>query len=190
MEAGGKIAKVYAEAVLELAKEKGSAAALEEELQGLAHALKSDESVWKFFEAPVLAIEEKLKVIEQFIKPHVDPILFNLLGVLAKRKRMEQLPFIATAYSDLLDKELGRERVHVQIPEKLNDEQLKEIESAMKSYLNADVVMDVEKHPELIGGVIIRAGDLLIDTSLRSSLLRIKSKLLQRKTIGEDYYEN
>ncbi len=186
----GKLASVYAEAVLDLARAANSREDIEQELHALNEAMHADQAVWKFFESPVVPVDDKVRVLEKTLKGQLSELLFNFLGVLARRKRMNHIPDIAQVYTMLLDEELKRRRVDLQVAAATDQALIDRIREALQSYLKSEVVLEVRENPELIGGLIVRSGDLLIDTSLRSGLNRIGASLRERKIIGEDYYEN
>lgn len=190
MKIGSKTAGVYAEALAELAGEAKLREATEEELLGVAQAVQADPAVWKFFQSPVLPVSESLQVIEKVFKGRVSDLLFRFLVVLAKRKRLGQIPGIAVAFTAIMDRELGRRRVSLTSAVALSEDERKRITEAMEVFLKAQVVLTVSEEPDLIGGLLIRSDDIMIDTSLRSGLRRIRTTLLNRKTIGEEFYED
>ena len=190
MKTDPKIAAIYAEALADLAEAAGSAKEMEQEVFDLSAALQQDTAVWKFFESPVMPVEDKLSVITSTLKSQVSELMFRFLGVLAARKRMDHLPVIASAYRDIMDKKLNRRRVKLSSAEELAAAERELISDAMQKFLKAEIVLEVERDESLIGGMVLRSGDMLVDTSLKSALARIKSKLLNTKTIGEEYYEN
>lgn len=116
--------------------------------------------------------------------------LYKFLGVLAKKKRLYTIPGIYQSYIRLLDEKLGRRRVEVKTSINVDSGLEKKIADALKDYLKAEVVLDVSIDPEIIGGMVIRSGDLMIDTSIKSGLERMKRTLFRRKILGEEFYEN
>ena len=183
-----KVSNVYAEALFELSEK--DAESVEQELLDLVELLQSDPSLWKFFSAPVIPETEKLAVIQKAIKPEVSQILYHFLGVLTMKSRLDELPRIARAYSAMLDESLGRKKITVYSAIDLGSSEQTEIQNALKTYFDKKIIMTVYTKPEIIGGLIIDSGDTVIDSSLLSSLKRIQSKLLTRKILGEEFYEN
>ncbi len=190
MKGGSRTASVYAEALAELASEAGIREAVEEELLGVSAAVQADPAVWKFFRSPVLAVEARMAVIEKVFRGRVGELVYNFLRVLANRKRLDHLPAIASAYTQILDRALGRRRVELTTAVPLSETERSRIAEAMQIYLKATIVLSVKEDRELIGGLVIRSSDILIDTSLRSGLRRIRAALKRRRTIGGEYYED
>ncbi len=185
-----KIATVYAEALLELAMDAGSLEDVEQELNGVTRVVAGDESVWTFFRSPVVDIEAKEKVLETSLKPALSKTLYNFMGVLVRRRRMQELPAIADIFHKLANEKLGRREVFVYSATALTDEQEKALYEAVQSYFHLKVVMETQVREDLIGGLVIRSNDTVFDTSIRSRLRRIKQRLKDRKITGEAYYEN
>jgi len=185
-----KVSQVYAGALIEIAESESRLEEVESELKTLDGALRADPLVWKFFRSPLLTLAEKIKPIETALQGSVSKTVYNFLCVLADRRRFNSFPSIVASYSALLDEKLGRRKVHVEAGIDLSEEQKKTLIQEMERFLKRKVVMDVVKSPDLIGGLYIRSGDLMIDTSIRTSLNLYKKTLLERKILGEEYYEN
>ena len=190
MKFGSRTANVYAEALAELASDAGTREAVEEELQGVSVVMQADSAIWKFFRSPVLPVEDRLTVLDRVFRGKVGDLVLKFLQVVAIRKRLDQIPAIAAAYTQILDRDLGRRRVALSSAVPLSEAEQTRISEAMKVYLKAQIVLTVSEDASLIGGLIIRSADLLIDTSLRSGLRRIGTALRQRKTLGKEFYED
>ncbi|MCR9144263.1 MAG: ATP synthase F1 subunit delta [bacterium] len=197
--ADAKIASVYAEALVELVLDqagtgaegqKTALEALETELGGLIAALQEDSTVWDFFRSPVVGSAAKQKVLDQVLKNSLSKDLYNFTGVLNVRGRLNELPAILAAYTKLADDQVGRRRVTVYSAEKLSDSDREQLLAAVKSYFDRNIIMENELKPELIGGLVVRSGDHVLDTSIQSRLKRFKQIMLDQKIAGETYYEN
>ncbi|MBI3395787.1 MAG: ATP synthase F1 subunit delta [Spirochaetia bacterium] len=188
--AGEKVGNIYAAALLELAEQKKEAQPIEEELADVAKLLAADEGVWKFFRSPVIDPKEKMQILSKAVKGSVSELMFNFLGVIAARRRFDDLHEIALAYAHLLDSKSGRRRVRVRMGAEATKDQLEKLKKALKDFLKAEVVLEAETEVDLMGGMVVRSGDYLIDTSVRNHLQRIKRELLNKRILGRDYYEN
>jgi F-type H+-transporting ATPase subunit delta len=101
----------------------------------------------------------------------------NLVRILAENNRLSALPEIAVLFEDLKTKHQGVRQVQVLSAFDLNDVQKTELAGVLKKRLGADVELTVETDPSLIGGVEIRAGDLVIDGSVRGKLHKLATEL-------------
>ncbi|MEQ9365904.1 MAG: ATP synthase F1 subunit delta [Leptospirales bacterium] len=197
--ADAKIATVYAEALLKLVLDnagtglegqKSALEALEAELGALMAALREDQTVWDFFRSPVVGPAAKQRVLDQVLKNSLSKELYNFTGVLNARGRLNELPAIMEAYVKLADDQVGRRRVTVYSAQKLSDTDREQLLAAVKSYFDRNIIMENELKPELIGGLVVRSGDHVLDTSIQSRLKRFKQIMLDQKIAGETYYEN
>ncbi|MCB1308303.1 MAG: ATP synthase F1 subunit delta [Leptospiraceae bacterium] len=189
MQQDGKIASVYTEAYVEL-WENARLDEAAEELKQVVSAVQSDELVWRFFQSPVLSPEDKINVLNSVIKPVVSETLYNFLGTLIKRRRFEYLPEIEQHFLRLVDDRLERRHVIVESAVALDDAQQEQLTKTLTERLKRSVVLVARVRPELIGGFLLRSEDLLIDTTLRNRLRRMRNQMTQRKIAGEAYYEN
>ncbi|HMV42934.1 MAG TPA: ATP synthase F1 subunit delta [Leptospiraceae bacterium] len=183
------VGKVYAEALLEIAAEKKNSVAIEEELQAAVKAICDDKQVWEFFLSPKISKEQKIKVIESSFKNSLSETVNSLLYLLLRKDRIFFIREIAHQFSLGNDRLNGRIRAYVESASKLSDSQVSEIRSALSQKYNGECIIENVIKPELIGGMVIRFNDNLIDGSMKSQLTNIKKNLLQSK-LGGAYYEN
>jgi F-type H+-transporting ATPase subunit delta len=183
------VGKVYAEALLEIAAEKKNFAVIEEELQAAVKALCEDNQVWEFFLSPKISKDQKIKVMETSLKSTFSETINSLLFLLLKKDRIFFIKEIALQYRIGNDKLNGRIRAYVESATKLTDSQVSDIQSTLAQRYKGECIIENIIKPELIGGLVIRFNDNLIDGSMRSQLNSIKKNLLQSK-LGGAYYEN
>ena len=185
-----KIASVYAQALLELARDGSALGEIDEELSTISTHLQQDAGVWAFFKSPLMSGDEKIKIFEKVLKNNINGILYNFIGVLARKRRLGELPAISIAFRALLDRELGRRRVSVQTALEPEQSLVESMKKTLSGYFGTDVVLELKVNPEIIGGLVIQSDDLLIDTSVKQGLENMRRALLKRKLVGEEYYEN
>lgn len=185
-----KVSSVYAEALLGLAVEQGDPEAVEGELREVGAVLTGDETVWGFFRSPLIQSEVKMRVVDAQLKSQISELLYNFIGVVSHRRRLTHLPEIIEAYGDLLDQHLKRRRVDVKSAVAMSEAQIEALKASIEKYTGQSVIMTVSEDPALLGGLKIRTGDIMIDSSKQSQLANLRKILMQRKILGEDYYEN
>ena len=190
MQTNNKIGNVYATALIELAAETEGVdiAALESELNDFLDIYTADQDVGRFFDSPLVPAEEKKKILEAHFKPLLSETLCKFLCVLARRKRLDHLVAIGEAFQTLADEKLKRKRVQLRTPVELTERQRKALSDCMCSYLKATAVVEEIRDESLIGGMVIRCNDMVVNTSVKNSLNIIKTRLLERKTIGQEFY--
>ncbi len=173
------VAKRYGLAIFELAIEKGF---LEELLQALegASAVFDDPEVREFFKNPLIPVAEKKSAIEKMVDSDREEIK-NFFELLLKKNRILFLPEI---YEYVLELKLQREnKVPVEVVSafELDESELEKIAESVKKLLGADVIVSTSVDPTLIGGVIVKFRDVVIDGSLRRYLTEIKKIIKKGK---------
>jgi F-type H+-transporting ATPase subunit delta len=171
-------AVTYARSLLELAQERGTAESIGQDLSGIAEVLKTNPTFDAFLRDPGISHAERTRVIDSVLKPSIDPLLANFLGVLNNRNRLGILEQIASAYDDLLDEAMGKIEVDVTTAQRLSAEELEEVRQKISSALKKDAVIHQYVDESIIGGLVLRVEDKLIDASVRSQLETMKRQLL------------
>ncbi len=177
-----RLARVYAEALLaSAAKQSANADALADELTAFVKALGGNAGASAFLASPAVGKKAKSAALAPALKDHASDLLRGLVGVLAQNNRLDLLRGVATAFRQLLDDRAGRVRVKVTAAVPLSDAQKSELSTNLKTILgNQEPVLDVRIDPDLLGGLVVQVGDSVIDTSVRSRLLSLRSLLLAR----------
>jgi len=171
------IARPYAKAAFGYAREHNSFAQWSE-LLGTASAVVADEQVKKLLASPRVKPAELVELIGGIVG-NLDANAKNFLDTLAQNRRLGLLPEIAAMY-EVLRADIERVAdVEVVSATDLNEAQRARLTSALKKRLQREVRLHVSVDPSLIGGAIVRSGDLVIDGSLKSRLDRLAIELAQ-----------
>lgn len=168
-------AKRYAEAAYLIAREDGK---LEEWSSGLAAvaALFGEESARAFFENARVPPAQKREAVEQGLKD-VDPHVGSLALLLLRRNRTHLGPQIAEAYQEILDAAKGVSHAVVTSAVPLSSDEEKAVQERLSQITGGQVVMRTEVDEGILGGLVVRIGDRLIDGSTRSRLQALKQRL-------------
>ena len=100
--------------------------------------------------------------------------------MLAKRNRMNFVHGIGDRYEVLLDEQKNLHRIEVTLAKEPTDEQTEKIKADIRDALNAEIKLSVNIDPEIIGGIIIKKGDLMVDNSVRTILNRTVDAIMTR----------
>jgi len=173
------IAAEYAEALFDLASERGIRDALGEELRAIDQTLQVDPDVRAFFTSPGTPGNEKLKVIDEAIAPHVDAVTIGFLKLLVRKGREAFLSRIVTAFADLVDQAEGRAEVRVTTAVPVSDEMLASLTADLTRLTEREVRLAMSVDAALIGGMTVRVGDRLLDASLSTRLRRLRIQALE-----------
>jgi F-type H+-transporting ATPase subunit delta len=174
-------AKRYAQAAFELARERGVLDQWAEGLSAIGRALQNEEFAALLKHARVTMLQ-KVRTIREAL-PDTDPVLQNLLCVLVARGLVEQFPGVERGYGRLLDQHRGREQVQVSSAVPLEEPERRRVSDFVAGLINKEVVMESRIDPSILGGLVIRVGDRLIDGSTRNRLEEL-GRRLQRYTAG------
>ena len=180
---GRASAKRYAQAIFDLAIEHDRLDEFGADLRTLVEALRGEE-FRTFLHHAKVPLGSKTKAITEAL-PGVDPIVRNLLALMVSRGLSDQLSEVESGYRRLLGERRGREHVEVQSAVQLEDSEKGKISQFIKDLMNKEVVLDSKVDPNILGGLIIRVGDKLLDGSTRSKLQELGKRLRQTDAIIE-----
>jgi F-type H+-transporting ATPase subunit delta len=170
------IARPYARAAFEEARAHERLAPWSEALHIAAQVVK-DPRVAELLGDPRVTPEQLSQLINDIAGPKLDGQGANLVRTLADNHRLAFLPEIATLFDTFKDEALGVADVTVTSAAPLDAGQQQTLARALERRLNRKVQLHCETDPDLIGGAILRSGDLVIDGSLRTRLNRIAYEL-------------
>jgi F-type H+-transporting ATPase subunit delta len=175
---GSAVARNYAATLFELAEREKSVERYGELIAGVATLYEEESAFPRFLETPRIALAEKKKVLRRTFEDQVPELFLRFLMVVLERRRQRVLPGIAEAYQDSLDERAGRLRTAVTLPFEPDDGLKAHIVRALETRFGKRVVPDFRLDPAILGGLIVRAGDQLMDASLRRQLERLKWELI------------
>ena len=178
------IARSYAEAFFALGEKHGKHEAFASGLQTMDALLASDRRVALFLQTPKIDASVKKDALRDALGARVDPLLMNFLQVVIDKRRQRLLQAIAREYRLLLDEKLGRLNVDVTLAHQPDAAQLREIADQLSRVLESKVVPHVRVDDGILGGIVVRYQDRVIDGSLRRRLNALRGRLLQTKTVA------
>ncbi|WP_430460786.1 F0F1 ATP synthase subunit delta [Thalassolituus sp. LLYu03] len=166
------LARPYAKAVFAEAQEKSALDAWSSDLATLA-AFAADADMAKVLVHPSLTAQQQAQALIDVCGDKLNDAAKNLVAVLAENKRLPLLPEIAALYEEFKAQLQNTVDVVVTSAFELSSEQAEKLAQALKAKLQCDVRMTSEVDESLIGGAIIRAGDLVIDGSVTGKLSKL-----------------
>jgi F-type H+-transporting ATPase subunit delta len=170
------LARPYARAAFALARDHGRLPQWSS-LLGFVATVASDERVRSLLRHPLLAADELLGLL---LPPgDIDPNFRQFVEVLAENGRLPLLPEIAALYEQARADEERTVRVRITSATPLSDDELQRLAAPLKARFGREVVVSHDTDPELIGGALIDAGEVVIDGSIRGKLQRLQAQLAQ-----------
>lgn len=174
------IARRYAQALFALGEEQGMDV-LERYAQGLNEVnqiLATCPELLKIFANPVFNVEEKKAVLVKVLeKIELDPAVKNFCFLLADKNRLAFLPEITAYYGRLLDIAQGVVRGELFTAIELDDGLKQEIAKRLEDQSKAKVILDYKVDPKILGGLVLRVGDKVLDASLKAQLQILKENI-------------
>ena len=170
-------AKRYAQAVLSLARDRKTLDAWQADL-GTLNALMSDPKAGQFFASPRISLREKLQLIDSALL-NAQPEARNLARLLAERNRLGVIPDLYRIYTDARLADQGIAVANVTTAEDLSQAEQAAIAEQLKRLVGKEIEMRMKTDPAIIGGIVARVGDQLIDGSVATRLRQLRARLTQ-----------
>ena len=171
------VARNYATTLFELAARDGSEAEYGRLIEEIGDLYTNVMAFQRFLEVPAVSLFEKKAAIQAALAGRAPDLFVRFLMVVLDRHRQRALPGVARAYRDILDARAGRVRASVTLPFEADDRVRSEVVAALQRRYEREVVPEFHVDPNILGGVIIRVGDELLDASLRRQLERMRREL-------------
>lgn len=175
----GKIAaNVYGDAWFSYAEESGRLDELYEETGAVLEVFRQHKDLQKLLCAPTLSMQQKAEVLDGVLKNRIDEHLLSFLKILVEKNHFRELETIAAHFQSCYKQYRNIGVVSIRSATVLNAAQREKIESRileLTSYESLEPVYEVE--PELIGGLVIRIQDRVVDSSIKTKLERMKQQL-------------
>ncbi len=174
----GDIAKRYATALFELAEETGALDTVEGDLKSLGAMINQSADLSKFIASPLYSREEHTRALDALLgKAGASALTKQFIGTVAGHRRLFVLTDMIKSFGEMLAAKRGQMSAKVESAHPLNDAQLAKIKEILKGQLDSDVTLETTVDPELLGGLVVRVGSRMIDSSLRTKLNRLQLNL-------------
>jgi F-type H+-transporting ATPase subunit delta len=168
-----EIARVYAEALFDVAKEKGKLDRIHDELNQFAEALAAGDDLQAFFFSPYLSSAEKREGIERAVSG-ADPEFVNFLGLLAEKHRMPVLFRIQRQFEDRWKEEHRMLDVTVTSAVELDPDVVKRVGEEIEKQTDRDVELTSTVDDTILGGIVLQVGNMVLDASIRNRLEKLR----------------
>ncbi|MFZ3071764.1 MAG: ATP synthase F1 subunit delta [Thermodesulfobacteriota bacterium] len=174
------IARRYASALMGIGKVDSSYATYGSELANLIVVFVAEPALYKILLNPMHKLETRLELLGKVCEAAgVTETVKRFMEILVEKRSVRLLPDIDAAYSKMQDELSGRLRVEVQAPAVLTDAILDSIKAKLASETKKEVVVSFVVKPELIGGMVVKIGNRILDGSVKTQLDKAKEKLME-----------
>jgi F-type H+-transporting ATPase subunit delta len=165
----------YANALFELALEQKSIDPVRADLDRFDALIASSPDLDRLVRSPVFTAEEQAKALSAVLnKAEIGGLAAKFLKLVASNRRLFAARDMVRAFRALVATHKGEATAQVTVAEKLGDKHLDALKGALKGVTGKDVDLDVKIDPAIIGGLIVKLGSRMVDTSLKTKLNSIK----------------
>jgi len=178
------IARRYAKALLMIGKTDGKADNYKDELNGFASLIAREMALEQVINNPLYNAKERKKVLSALIaKLNLSKVMASFLKLLFDKGRFGFLSAINEFYQKLADDLKGVARASLVSANELSSEAVEKIRKALSKKTGKDIVLDIKTDPSLIGGVVTKIGDLVLDGSIKTQLLNMRESLKRGESV-------
>jgi F-type H+-transporting ATPase subunit delta len=166
----------YANALFELALESKAVDAVKNDLEQFDALVAGNPDLARLVRSPVFGADEQLRALGAILnKAGIKGLAANFLRVITTNRRLFAVRDMIRAYRALVARHKGEVTAQVTVAEKLNAKNVDALKSALKSITGGkDIDLDVKIEPAIIGGLVVKVGSRMVDSSLRTKLNAIK----------------
>lgn len=170
-----RISKRYAGALFSLGQEDGSFATYGKELEEFKDFFIKNADFGDAISSPIYKLEERKNVLEFVLgKSNFSNLVKNFLNLLLDKNRIDSIEDIADKYAMLTDEASNIAHAEIITARPLQDDTLRKVVDSLKAMTSKDIKSEVTEDPELIGGIVVKMGDLVLDGSVKAQLEGLK----------------
>jgi F-type H+-transporting ATPase subunit delta len=161
----------YATALFGLAEQQGQLTAVESSLKTLSAAIAESDDLSALVKSPLVGRDDAGRALTALVPVlGIDPLTANFLGVLAQNRRLGDLPAIIRAFRELAARSRGETNAEVVSAHPLNDSQVDALKQQLRHRVGREVAIDLKVDPTLLGGLVVKIGSQMIDSSIKTRL--------------------
>jgi F-type H+-transporting ATPase subunit delta len=175
--ASDELIRGYAEALFTVVKTEGDIERVEDELYRFGKLLESNNELKQALSAPKVDLSERVKVVEELLADKVSPHTLGMIVFVLAQERGRQLPEILESLSELAAEARAAVVAEVRSAAPLDDKQVKELASALSNATKKKVEVKVIVDPSILGGIVTKIGDTVIDGSVKRRLEQLKEQV-------------
>lgn len=165
------------QAAYDVAREAGVAEQVGLQLERLQGVIETTPEVVRLLKHPTMTVPRKLEATAELLDEELLPAVRDLLAVVVEHDRGEVLQVAGEVYREVADEAEGLVRARVTTALPLDGERASRIRAALARWLRAEVILEQETDPDIIGGVVVQIGDQVIDGGLQGRLERMRASL-------------
>lgn len=172
------VAGRYGAALFELAKDSKKIPEVEGDLEKFQAMLDGSDDLQRLVRSPVIAAEDQARALSAVLdKAQIGGLAANFFKLAARNRRLFSIPGMIKAYRQLAARDRGEMSAEVTSAVALTDTQVSELKQTLKQSVGKDVTLNARVDASLLGGLIVKVGSRMIDSSIRTKLQNLKATL-------------
>ena len=165
------IAGRYALALFDLARDQKQIENVSASLGTLRQALGESDDLRALISSPLIGREDQARAIGAVVGSlDLDQLTGNFVGVLAQNRRLSELPAVIRAFNQLAAQHRGEVTAEITSARPLTDDQVGAIKQQLRARMGRDIAVDMNVDPAILGGLVVKIGSQMIDSSIRTKL--------------------
>jgi F-type H+-transporting ATPase subunit delta len=176
------VARRYAQALFDLARDKGLIDQVDNELSMVVSIIDANPQLRTVLDDVLIPVEAKCNLVSKLFAGKVSDLVMNFLLVVIRKRRESQIPAIYRSFLELANEARGIVEVEVRSAAPLPDETVRNLEAKLMKRLGKRIKFQTQVAPELLGGLVVRVGDELMDGSVKTRLQRMRERLIHSKS--------
>ena len=173
-----RIGRNYAEALLTLARKSGEEEQWGALIEAISGAMRENPTLRTFLESPKLSASRKIDLLNKALATGAPPVFLRFLETVILKRRQMLIPEIASEYRMLIDESEDRVHVNVTVAREPEQRERDALAKQLSRLFGKRVVPHISINPAILGGVIVKVGDTVMDGSVRRRLATLKQRML------------
>jgi F-type H+-transporting ATPase subunit delta len=172
----------YATALFDLAKEANAIDAVQADLARFDALVDDSADLLRLVRSPAFSTDEQLKALTAVLdRAGIGGLAGNFLKLVTSNRRLFAVRDMIRAFGELVAQHKGEATAQVTVAEQLKDEHVQALRSALKAVSGKNVTLDIKVDPAIIGGLVVKLGSRMVDSSLRTKLNAIKHAMKEAR---------
>jgi F-type H+-transporting ATPase subunit delta len=173
------VARNYAEALFTIAEKHGKQDEFAASLAEVGEMMDANAEIRAFLQTPKVDLPAKKKALRSAFTGRIDPLVLNFLLVVLEKRRQRLIGEIAREFSMLLDEKMGRLHVQVTLAHEADAAMKQSIATQLTRILGRTAIPHITVDPKIVGGIVVRYGDSILDGSVRRRLAGLRNRLYE-----------
>jgi F-type H+-transporting ATPase subunit delta len=172
----------YATALFDLAKEANAIDAVQADLARFDALVDDSADLLRLVRSPAFSTDEQLRALTAVLdRAGIGGLAGNFLKLVTSNRRLFAVRDMIRAFGELVAQHKGEATAQVTVAEQLKDEHVQALRSALKAVSGKNVTLDIKVDPAIIGGLVVKLGSRMVDSSLRTKLNAIKHAMKEAR---------